>query len=171
MSFAALLPIAAELGLPLVRQVLSRKIGQRNSELAEAIVSAIAERAGVSVEVLPDFARDEPAVVATAMQEVERAAPEMIALHETALEKQMQLQLAEMDKGHWITWVWRPVWMYFLALMWGWHTIGLHVVNAIYKTAIPAMDLTTLLGLTSLFLGLYMGGHTLKEVFGKVRNV
>lgn len=152
---SALAGVASQVGAPLVRRVLERRIGAGNARLAEGVVKAIAERAGTSVEALDGFAREEPEVLREAVREVEMIAPEMI-----------ELQMAEMDKGHVLAWAWRPFWMYLLGFLWVWAIVVCHVLNAIFKIALPQPDLTVLLSVTGLFLALYMGGHTVKTVFG-----
>ncbi|MEM9788443.1 MAG: hypothetical protein AAF801_18235 [Pseudomonadota bacterium] len=164
---AALISIAAQIGAPIVRDILKRKIGSQNAELAETVITAIADRAGVGVEVLDDFAQTEPQIVSAAIEEVERASPEMIALYERGLEHQFALLQAETKKSTFYSF-WRPLWMYLLAFLWLYALVLLHVANAVFKIALPPPDLTILLGVTSLFLALYMGGHTLKQTFGKV---
>lgn len=144
--------VASEVGAPLVRRVLERRIGAGNARLAEGVVKAIAERAGTSVEALE---REDPAVLREAVREVEGIAPEMI-----------ELQMAEMEKGPLLAWAWRPFWMYLLGFLWVWAIVGCHVLNAIFRIALPQPDLTVLLSVTGLFLALYMGGHTVKSIFG-----
>jgi hypothetical protein len=53
--------------------------------------------------------------------------------------------------------------MWLLAFLWMWNIVILHVANAIWKIALPPTDFTVLLGLTSVYMALYMGGHTLKD--------
>ncbi|MED5550052.1 MAG: hypothetical protein VX529_11905 [Pseudomonadota bacterium] len=53
--------------------------------------------------------------------------------------------------------------MYFLGVVWFQRLIVVPPIDAFAGTALAeAMDLSAMLSLTSWFLGLYMGGHTLK---------
>jgi hypothetical protein len=96
------------------------------------------------------------------MRETEAMMPEMIALYAEGLEGQFALLQAE-QKGHWLGWAWRPAMMWLLAFLWLWQPVILHVANAVWKIALPPADPATLLGLTSVYMALYMGGHTIKD--------
>jgi len=39
----------------------------------------------------------------------------------------------------------------------------LHVANAIWRIALPPIDLGVLLSLTGIYTAFYMGGHTVKD--------
>lgn len=163
---AALLTVATQIGAPLIRQVLSNRIGAQNTELATSVVEAVARRAGVGVPDLDRLAEADPSRMVDAVRETEAMMPEMVALYAQGLEGQFALLQAE-QKGPWWGWAWRPAMMWLLALLWLWNIIALHVANAIWKTALPTTDSATLLGLTSVYMALYMGGHTLKDVAAK----
>lgn len=55
--------------------------------------------------------------------------------------------------------------------LWTWNVVGLHLLNALLKWRLPPMDMTVLLSLTGLFMALYMGGHTLKDVAARIGKV
>ena len=159
---AALLSVATSIGAPLVRQVLSNRIGAQNADLATSVVEAVAKRAGVGVPDLDRFADENPSRMVDVVRETEAMMPEMIALYTQGLEGQFALLKAE-GKGPWWGWAWRPFMMWLLAFLWLWNIVILHVANAIWKIALPPTDAATLLGLTSVYMALYMGGHTLKD--------
>ena len=167
---AALISLATQVGAPIIKRILSDKIGPRGAELAEDVMTRIAAGAGVAPAGLDDAARDMPEVVGAALVDVETVAPELISLYSKGLEGQYALQQAELRKEHWFAWAWRPGWMVLLGVFWLWNIVILHLLNAILKWALPPTDTTTLLGLTSLFMALYMGGHTVKDVFGKIKG-
>ena len=48
-----------------------------------------------------------------------------------------------------------------------WNAIILHVANAIWKIALPPMPCEHLMAISALYMTLYMGGHTIKDVAGK----
>lgn len=159
---AALLSVATSIGAPLIRQVLSNRIGAQNTELATSVVEAVARRAGVGVPDLDRFAEDNPSRMVDAVRETEAMMPEMVALYAQGVEGQFALLQAE-HKGSWWGWAWRPFMMWLLAFLWLWNIVILHVANAIWRIALPPTDFTVLLGLTSVYMALYMGGHTLKD--------
>ena len=160
---AALISLAIEVGAPLVRRILSDKLGLENTRLAEQVVGAVAERLGVAPDQVDGYANAHPDAVRSAIKEVERMTPEImqVALAETRARE--AILLAETAKGGWQS-AWRPAAMYMLGFLWIWNVIVLHVLNAIFKIALPPTDHMTLLHLTGLYMTLYMGGHTAKEV-------
>lgn len=164
----AVIALAAQIGAPLLRGILTQKIGQANSDLVTGVIGQIAARAGTSPEALAGLADENPGRVIDAIREVEAVAPEMIALYDAAQTRQIELMRAEMAAGGplW-TWAWRPAGMWGLGALWFWNLIALHVANAVWKIALPATDLGMLFQLTALYMGLYMGGHTVKDVVQK----
>lgn len=163
---AALISLAAEIGAPVVRQILARKLGPQNGDLAADVIERIAEHAGVSPDVLPELASARDTVVIEAMREVEQMGPELIELYARGLEGQFALLQSERDDPAWMR-AWRPLGMYFTMFLWGWQIVFLHVANAIWKIALPPADWQALIIWTSLYLSLYMGGHTLKDAMTK----
>ena len=84
------------------------------------------------------------------------------------MQHQIDLMRSEMAAGGplW-TWAWRPAGMWGLGALWFWNLILLHVANAFWKIALPQADLGLLFQLTAVYMGLYMGGHTVKDVVQK----
>lgn len=159
---AFLLDAARHIGTPLLTRVLERRIGGANTRLASEVIDAVARRAGVAPDALEQLADDNPSRLVDAMRETEAMMPEMVALYAQGLEGQFALLQAE-GKGPWWGWAWRPFMMWLLAFLWLWNIVVLHLANAIWKIALPPTDAATLLGLTSVYMALYMGGHTLKD--------
>lgn len=166
---AAILSIAGQIGAPLIRRVLSNRIGAQNADLATSVIDAVARRAGVSVGDLDQLAEADPPRMVDAVRETEAMMPEMVALYAQGLEGQFALLQAE-QKGPWWGWAWRPFMMWLLAFLWLWNIVILHLANAIWKIALPPTDAATLLGLTSVYMALYMGGHTLKDALRVTRG-
>lgn len=163
---SVLIGLAVKLGLPVIEKVLSQQFGGKNGQLATEVLQAIANRAGVQVDDLEGMATAEHPKVVDAMRDVEQMTPEMIALYTTGLEGQFALLQAEQAAGGWQS-AWRPGWMYLLGFFWLWNIVALHVLNAIYKIALPPVPYDILMGLTGIYLSLYMGGHTVKDVAAK----
>lgn len=162
----ALIGLAAQVGLPIIRKVLEERLGGAGGSLAADVIEAVAGRVGVDPDQLDAVAIDQPGVVIDAMREVERMAPEMVALYASGLEFQLAVMAGESEEPLWVR-AWRPGWMYLLGLFWLWNIALLHIANAIWKTAIPAAPWDILMSLTGIFMALYMGGHTLKDVAAK----
>nr|WP_321511139.1 hypothetical protein [uncultured Celeribacter sp.] len=161
-----LIALAAEVGAPLVEKILSEKFGDKTGEMAGGIIDVIAKRAGTTPHRLPSVIESDPDLVRSAIEDAENVAPELIALYSKGLE--MQMAAMEQDaKGPLWTWAWRPAGMWGLGVLWFWSVIVLHVANAWFKIALPQPPYEILMGLSALYLSLYMGGHTVKDVAGK----
>lgn len=162
----ALLSLAGQVGLPILRRILEDKLGGAGGSLAADVIDAVAARSGVTPDQLDAYAEESPGVVIDAMREVERMAPELVALYASGLEYQMAVLAAEKGEPLWVR-AWRPGWMYLLGLFWLWNIVILHIANAIWKTALPVMPWDILMSLTGVFMALYMGGHTIKDIAQK----
>lgn len=163
---ATLISLAASIGAPLVERALSRRLGDAKGQLAAEVLRTIAVQAGVKPEQLGGLAATQPEVVKAAIEATEAHAPEMIALYAAGVERQFDLLMAEQSDPAWMR-AWRPAGMYLLGFLWLWQVVGLHVLNAVFKTALPPADWAALMTLTSLYMGLYMGGHTVKDFVSK----
>lgn len=150
----------------MVEKLLSQKIGDQGGQLASDVIQAVARRMGVAPEEVDAVAEQTPGRVIDAMREVERAAPDMIAAYDRDVQLQLATLAAEQDEPLWAR-MWRPGGMYLIGSLWLWNAVILHVANAIFKIALPPMPWDTLMGLSSLYFALYMGGHTVKDLVGK----
>lgn len=160
--YGTLISLAINVGAPLVERLLSERIGKENTRLATQVVEAIARRVGVLPEALEEHARAHPDETMEAIRTVEDMAPDFVALALEETRVRERLLLAETVKGGWKA-AWRPAWMFMLGFLWVWNVVVLHVLNAVFKIALPPVDAAVLLQLTAIFAGLYMGGHTVKE--------
>jgi hypothetical protein len=155
--------LAGNVVAPLVKGVLENKIGVGNTALVETVVKSIAAGAGVPVEALPQTAQSNPALVEQAIVQVESITPYYVDLYKAGVAGQFALLQAESAEGPWQS-GWRWGWMYLLAFFWLWRIVILPVVNAALGSSIEAIDLGIMLTLTSWFIAMYMGGHTIKDL-------
>jgi hypothetical protein len=165
---SVLIGLAAQVGAPLVKSVLEEKFGHGSGKIADAVIGSIANHAGVTPEQLPELAASEPQLVRDAILDAERMAPELVALYTAGIEGQFKLLQAESAEGP-LQSGWRWGWMYLLALFWLFYILLFPILNAILQALgsvvrIQTIEAAILLTLTSWFLALYMGGHTIKEL-------
>lgn len=153
-----LLSAAGELAVPIIKKILGNKLGGAGSEIAGKVIDAIAEKAGVSPEALPDLPAGD---LQEAIVAAEPAAADILMHHVESQRLMNETLKAELDKGGptW-TWAWRPGWMWLLAFVWLYALILRPLTNAAFGASIEAIDLGILMTLTGVFTGLYMGGHT-----------
>ena len=101
-----------------------------------------------------------------ALRVVERQSPELVALYAAGLEYQTAMMQAEQTEPLWQR-AWRPAGMYLIGFLWFWNIVALHVANAVWKIALPQTPYDVLIQLTGIYAGLYMGGHTIKDLAEK----
>lgn len=153
--------VATKLGADLVGRVLGQRFGEAGGQLAQVIVGEVAGALGVEVDKLPTVPEER---LERAVADVEVRMPEILALWSRGLDGQFALLAAEQAQGVWPS-AWRWGWMYLLGFMWTVRLLVVPVADAITGADIAAgMDMGVLMTLTSWFLALYMGGHTLKEL-------
>ena len=160
---SALAAVALKAGFPIIRSILEGKLGDAKGGLVADLLAALAARANVGPEDLEGLTETDPGKVIDAMRDVTSMTPELIGLYTKGLEHQNALLLAEQEEGGWKS-AWRPLLMYFNIFLWAWQAVLLHVANAIWKIALPPMPWEHLITFTGISMGLYMGGHTVKDV-------
>ena len=164
----AVVAAATKVGANIIREVVARHAGPGAGEiagtLAGTVFDTVADKLGVEPIALPQVAEARPEAFQDAIRETEAQMPELIALWQAGVNGQFALLQAETKEGFWQSF-WRYGWMYLLAVFWIWRIIVLPVVNRMLGTPpIEAVEFAVLLTLTSWFMALYMGGHTIKEL-------
>ena len=158
----ALISIIAQFGGPILRRVVDGKLGPRGAEVFDFVLGRVAERAEIDPGQVERMAREDPAVIERAVADVaETAGPELIELYAREMEARMDLLSAEEAGPAWMR-AWRPLGMYLIGFLWLWNVVLLHVANAIWKIALPPVEFAVLLQISAIYMGLYMGGHTVK---------
>lgn len=140
---------------PMVRALLDRHAGPLAGSLAGSIIDAVAKRAGVPADALPDVSTQtlREAVVEAEQWDV----PGLVSVYMQGLTLQQSLAEGDRAEGG-LAAAWRWGWMYLLAAFWVWALILAPVF------ALPGIDTAVLMTLTGWFISLYMGGHTVKEL-------
>lgn len=156
---SVIISAAAKVGAPIVKRVLEKHIGGLAGSLAGTVIDEIAGRVGVEPEGLPEA---DPKILGNAVQDVEHAMPEVVALYQQGLEGQFGLLRAEQADGVWQS-AWRWGWMYLLAFFWLCAFLIFPLLR-LFGVALDPIDSATLMTLTGWFISLYMGGHTVKEI-------
>jgi hypothetical protein len=157
-----LLKLAMNAGLPMITAALQDRLGD-GGRLAQEVMNRVAFRAGVPPEGIDALAEATPGVLITALRDVEKAAPEMVQVYLSEVQAAQALAASESEEPLWAR-AWRPAGMYMIGFLWVWNVVILHVCNAIWKTALPPVPFDSLMQLSGLYMGLYMGGHTVKDI-------
>lgn len=154
--------VAAKVGA----KAVERYLGAGAGELAGTIIDAVAQAAGVKPAEIPQTPTP---ILEDAVRRVESATPEIIAAYVEQQREANRLMMAEMDKGGPWTWAWRPLTMWVIVALWIWSLVLVPLANAIAAASIP-LFMAELTFLTMTYIGLYMGGHTIKDVADKWRQ-
>lgn len=168
MSKTLLGDLLGSIGAPLLKKAVEGALPPPFGQLGGHAVELIAERLGTSPTPEAILARHEsdPAGVTAVVRELEDS-PELIFAGVEQQREANRLMTAEMETGPLWTWAWRPAGMWGIGALWFWNVIVLHVLNAIFRIALPPMDHWVLFQLSALYMGLYMGGHTVKDFVAK----
>jgi hypothetical protein len=158
-----LIKAATKVGAPIVKQLLEKQLGGAAGEIGGVIIDAIAGKAGVPADDLPSGPAKE---LEAAVAATEAETPRLVATWVEQQREANRLMLAELDKSEsWWTWAWRPAWMWFLGFLFLFRLVLVPIADAALGSDIAAsVDLSTMMTLTAWFMGLYMGGHTLKDL-------
>lgn len=158
----ALIKLAVQAGLPMVTAALQDRLGD-GGRMAGEIIKRVATRAGVAPDGIDAVAAQTPGALIEALREVEKTSPELVQVYLAEVHAAQALAAAEADEPLWAR-AWRPAGMYLIGFLWLWNVVILHVCNAIWKIALPPVPFDNLLQLSGLYMGLYMGGHTVKDI-------
>lgn len=158
-----LIEAATRVGAPIVKQLLEKHLGGAAGEIGGMVIDAIAGKAGVQPGDLPSVPAKE---LEAAVAATEAETPQLVATWVEQQREANRLMLAEMDKSDaWWTWAWRPAWMWFLGFLFLFRLVLVPIADAALGSDIAAsVDISTMMTLTAWFMGLYMGGHTLKDL-------
>ena len=154
----------ARIGAPIAASLL-RSYGGKGGEAAGWLIEQLANSIGVEPdpEKIATEIRNNPTSAETIVATEQARGAEWVGVFQAGLANQAAVFAAESRRGG-LASAWRPGWMYFLGFLWAWALVLVPLVNAWLGSAIPGIDLGILLTLTSWFIALYMGGHTVKEL-------
>lgn len=153
-----LAPIILKAGAPILADLVRSNVG----DTAGKVVDAIAGQLGVAPTPEAIVARhlEDPEATAAAIRKTEADFPEYWSMLAQADAIRGDLLKAEMKEPLW-AWAWRPFWMWLLAGFWVWTAVAVAL-------GLGHIDFGTLIWLTTAYLALYMGGHTLKDAVTKI---
>jgi hypothetical protein len=158
----ALVGILEKVGAPLLKMVIEETAPPPLNKLGGHAIDLIAQSLGTdpTPEAIVARYEAEPTKTETVIKAVE-ASPDLI-LAGVQQQRETNALFAAEQKEPWWAWAWRPAGMWGLGTLWFWNVIVLHVLNAMFKIALPPTDLLLLFQLSATYMALYMGGHTIK---------
>lgn len=148
--------------------ILGGIIGGRAGPVVTTVGGAVLKELGVTTpeQAVRKIESDPEAIARLDRLEAERG-PEWAAV---ALAEQRAAELLanrESEQGGFAYW-WRPGGMYLNLYLWLQNTMLTPVLfNGILKLQVPMIPWEHLIAFTALYCGLYMGGHTVKAIFGE----
>jgi hypothetical protein len=148
--------------------ILGGIIGGKAGPIVTTVSGAVLKELGVTTpeQAVRRIEADPEAVARLARLEAERG-PEWAAV---ALAEQRTAQLlADRESEHsGFAYWWRPGGMYLNLYLWLQNTMLTPVLfNGVLKLQVPTVPWEHLIAFTALYRGLYMGGHTVKAIFGE----
>lgn len=172
-----------DLGAPILAKVIGQRFGKDAEEIAQVGIEALASSFGlespstVTRDEIEALVKPGTQTVARKVAEAEARMPELLLAHaelQRARNEQQKmtnelLLAAQRDgKPAW-TWGWLYAWQWFLMFLWAWTLVLVHLANAGLRltgdaNGLPAPSIPDMLTLTTLYLGLHMGGHTVLEL-------
>ncbi len=159
-----ILSSAVRTGSGIVKDIVSAQLGPTIGGLAGTVVDIVAESLGVDPVAIPSLPADQidGAVISANNDQ------DILKLYIEQQRLTNDLLTAEMNKSESLwTWAWRPAWMWFLMLVWFYALLAAPIVSGISGVKLDVPDLSVVVSLTLTFVTLYMGGHTLKDIWGK----
>lgn len=158
-----LIGTAAKVGAPMIKDILERHIGGKAGELGGRVIDVIAGEAGVAPEKLPDVS---PATLERAIAAAEQS-PELVAAYVDEQKAMYAFLLEQRKDGPTWTWSWLPGWQWFLMVAWGYTLMLVPIANAVTGAAIATPSIPDLIGLTTIYQILHMGGNTALRAMDK----
>lgn len=150
----ALIPVLAKSGAGILADVVRSK-SPAAATVVERVGAALGEPAATPERIAARYEADPDGVAAT-IRAVEAEDPEKWRTIAGADKIRGETFGREHEEGL-FAWAWRPGWMYLLGALWIWAAVAVAL-------RLPSIDFGTLLTLTGIYTGLYMGGHTAKKV-------
>ncbi|WP_195707936.1 hypothetical protein [Brucella sp. 10RB9214] len=158
-----LIGIAAKVGAPLVKEVLQRQLGGAAGDVAGSVIDMIAGKLGVGVD---DLSSQDPDELGNAIQEVERDNADVLRINLESQQETSRLLLAPLEaKQPTWTWAWLPAWQWFLLFAWFWRIVLAPTINGALNANVELVPLSDLAWITTVYMGLHMGGNTAKSFF------
>jgi len=159
-----ILSSAVRTGSGVIKDIISAQLGPTIGGLAGTVVDTIAGSLGVEPGEIPSLPADQIDAAVTVADNDK----EIIQLYIEQQKLTNSLLTAEMNKSESLwTWAWRPAWMWFLMLVWFYILLAAPIVGGVTGVKFEIPELGVVVSLTLTFVTLYMGGHTLKDIWGK----
>ncbi|WP_079213469.1 hypothetical protein [Brucella pituitosa] len=159
-----ILSSAVRTGSEIVKDIVSAQLGPTIGGLAGTVVDTIAGSLAVDPEAIPTLPADQIDGAVVAAEDNS----EILRLYVEQQRLTNDLLVAEINKSEALwTWAWRPAWMWFLMLVWFYVLLVAPIVSGITGVIFEIPELGVVVSLTITFVTLYMGGHTLKDIWGR----
>lgn len=164
---AILGPILIKAGAPILKAALEKEVGGTAGKVGSVVIDALSTALGVdpTPEAIEQAHRVDPVKTETIIKEVENG-PEAFDFLKVALAYQQTIVADENTKGF-FAWGWRPAMSWLVIFLFGWSMVLVPVVNAALHATVAAPSMDAIVQFSGMWLVIYGGGHTIKEVWGK----
>ncbi len=165
LPIAILAPILAQAGTKLLGEIVARK--SPDAALVVEKIGAALGMAAATPEAIKDRFDADPGAVVAAARSVEAGDPVMWEYLAGRGREQAELLKREDDRESFFSWGWRPAMSWLLILLWLWGGVLLPLINAAFHPAITALSVADLVTFSGIWLAIYGGGHTVKDLATK----
>jgi hypothetical protein len=170
MGAALLIPILAEIGVPILKNLIQRNVKSDSGKVVlDTVVETVAKKIGVEAtpEAIAKEYAERPEHTTAGIKEVEIEQADSFLEFLSPATAARDAMLARDDTKSFFAWGWRPAMSWLVIFLFGWAMVLLPLINAAFKSTIPAPRTEDILQLAGIWLVIYGGGHTLKSVFNK----
>lgn len=163
-----LAPILIKAGAPLLKRVLDEEVGGTAGKVGSIVVDTIGTALGVppTVEAIVEAHEKDPAAVEATIRDVE-ASRDWIAYIASSMAARDRLLEREDKRETFFAWGWRPAMSWLVIFLFGWAMVLVPTINAAFGAAIAIPSTDDILQFAGVWLVIYGGGHTAKQIWGR----
>lgn len=163
----ALGKILIKAGTPILKRVLEQEVGGTAGQIGSVVIDSIGTALGVepTAEAIVAQHEAEPSLVEQTVRDVEVGRDWVKYLAEATASRDKLLE-REDARDSFFSWGWRPAMSWLVIFLFGWAMVLVPLANSIFGAALIAPATTDILQFAGIWLVIYGGGHTAKEIFG-----
>lgn len=162
-----LAPILMKAGAPILKRVLDTEVGGVAGEAGSVVIDSIGAALGVppTVEAIVEAHDKDPDGTEAAIRTVEKDRDWIMYLTAATAARDRMLEREDTRESA-FSWAWRPAMSWLVGFLFLWSMVLVPVVNAALNAAVVPPSTNDILQFAGIWLVIYGGGHTAKELWG-----
>jgi len=167
-AITALGKVLLKAGAPILKGLLEKEVGGTAGQIGSVVIDTLGAALGVepTAEAIVAKHATDPVSVEATIREYENN-KEWIAYMVAATAGRDRMIEREDARESFFSWAWRPAMSWLVIFLFGWAMVLVPLANAAFGAAIIAPSTADILQFAGIWLVIYGGGHTVKEVWGK----